>query len=73
MTKWDTTEKTSKLALASLNINIDGIADKNIKEGILLLFNLIEDLSSTRRKQQEEIQRLRDENNILKGDTTALT
>jgi len=64
----DNSGKTNKSALASLNINIDGIADKNIREGILILFNLIEDLSSTVKKQQEEIQRLRDENNRLKGE-----
>lgn len=51
-----------------LKIDIEGISDKNIKEGILLLFNLIEELSSTIRELHEENQRLRDEVSRLKGE-----
>ncbi len=54
--------------LEQLNINLDNITDEKIKETILYLFNLIEDLSATVRKLQEENQRLRDEINRLKGE-----
>jgi regulator of replication initiation timing len=38
------------------------------RQAIVLLYNLIEDLSATIRELQEENQRLRDENNKLKGE-----
>jgi len=54
--------------LENLDIDLKCIADKKIKATILLLFSRVEDLSSTVHKQQQEIQRLRDENNRLKGE-----
>ena len=54
--------------LEQLNINLVGIKDAKVKETILYLFNLIEELSSTNRELQQENQRLRDENNRLKGE-----
>ncbi|RZB31081.1 MAG: hypothetical protein AEth_00782 [Candidatus Argoarchaeum ethanivorans] len=57
-----------KSALEQLNINLEGIADKKIKEAILGLFNIIEQQAGTNRKLQQENQRLRDEINRLKGE-----
>lgn len=54
--------------LERLNIELDSITDEKIKETILYLFNLIEELSETVRQLQKENQRLRDENNRLKGE-----
>ncbi|MBI4217928.1 MAG: transposase [Elusimicrobia bacterium] len=54
--------------MEQLNISLDSIQDEKIKETIHGLFNLIEDQAATIRQQQEEIQRLRDENNRLKGE-----
>lgn len=57
-----------KSLLEQLNIDLDCIQDKKIKETIEALFNLIEAQAATIRKLQEENQRLRDENNRLKGE-----
>ncbi len=54
--------------LERVDINLDKIVDEKVKETILLLYNLIEDLSSTIRELQIENQKLRDENNLLKGE-----
>ena len=51
-----------------LNIDVNSLGDENIRQAIMLLYNLVEDLSSTIRELQEENQRLRDENNKLKGE-----
>jgi len=59
-------EKQSRLE--QLNINLDAIPDGKIKEAILFLFNLIEELSATVGQLQQENQGLRDENNRLKGE-----
>jgi hypothetical protein len=59
-------EKKNKLD--SLNIMLDNIQDEQTKATIKYLFNLIEDLSKSNREKDEEIQRLRDENNRLKGE-----
>lgn len=61
-------QSTTKSTLEKLDINLDVIADEKIREAILLLYNLVEDLYGTNRKLQEEIQKLRDENNRLKGE-----
>ena len=53
--------------IEQLNINLKGITDAKVKETILYLFNLIEELSTTNRELQQEIQQLGDENNRLKG------
>ncbi|MES0336242.1 MAG: hypothetical protein SFH39_07795 [Candidatus Magnetobacterium sp. LHC-1] len=42
--------------------------DVEVKNGVYLLYNLIEDLSSTNRDLQVENQKLRDEINRLKGE-----
>ena len=54
--------------LERLNINLEEIADEKIREALLGLFNIIEDQAETIRRHQKEIQRLRDENNRLKGE-----
>jgi hypothetical protein len=58
----------NKTVLDPLNILLDDIEDEKIKSTILYLFNLIEELSKSNREKDEEIQRLRDENNRLKGE-----
>ena len=57
-----------KSMLENLDIDPDKIDNKKIKETILYLFNLIEDLASGNRELQIENQKLRDENNRLKGE-----
>jgi hypothetical protein len=57
-----------KRLLEGFKIEVDGIKDNKVKEGILLLFNLVEDLTSTVRSLQEENQKLRDEISRLKGE-----
>lgn len=54
--------------LEQLDINLDDILDEKIKKILLSLFNIIEDKEAAIRKYQQEIQRLRDENNRLKGE-----
>ena len=53
--------------LESLSFNFSDLKG-NFKTAFELLINLIEKLSSENREFQEEIQRLRDENNRLKGE-----
>jgi Transposase IS66 family len=50
------------------DLDLSSIADDRLREGLLRLLNLVEELSTTVRQQAEEIQRLRDENNRLKGE-----
>jgi len=57
-----------KAVFEKLNIDVNSLGDENIRQAIVLLYNLIEDLSTTIRELQEENQRLRDENNRLKGE-----
>ena len=49
-------------------IDLSGIHDENARQLVVRLLNLIEDLSADLRDAQAEIQRLRDENNRLKGE-----
>ena len=49
-------------------IDLSLIEDEKARELIQRLFNLIEKLSADWRDAQIEIQRLRDENNRLKGE-----
>ena len=49
-------------------IDLSNIRDENSRELIVRLMNLIEAVSSDLRDAQAEIQRLRDENNRLKGE-----
>lgn len=50
------------------DLDLAGIQDHRARALIVRLLNLIEDLSADLRAAQEEIQRLRDENNHLKGE-----
>ena len=50
------------------NLDLKAIQDDNARELIRRLLNLIEQLSADLREAQLEIQRLRDENNRLKGE-----
>jgi hypothetical protein len=50
------------------DLDLTGIQDERARALIVRLLNLIEDLSADLRAAQEEIQRLRDENNRLKGE-----
>ena len=49
-------------------IDLSGIKEENARQLIVRLLNLIEDVSADLRAAQAEIQRLRDENNRLKGE-----
>ena len=57
-----------KAVFEKLNIDVNSLGDENISRAILLLYNLVEDLSSSIRELQEENQRLRDEISRLKGE-----
>jgi hypothetical protein len=50
------------------NVDLSGIQDENARQLIVRLLNLIEAVSTDLREAQAEIQRLRDENNRLKGE-----
>jgi hypothetical protein len=50
------------------NLDLNAIQDENARELIRRLLNLIEQLTADLREAQVEIQRLRDENNRLKGE-----
>jgi hypothetical protein len=50
------------------NLDLTSIQDENVRELIGRLLNMIEKLSADLRDAQAEIQRLRDENNRLKGE-----
>ncbi len=50
------------------DLDLAGIQDERARALIVRLLNLIEDLSADLRAAQDEIQRLRDENNRLKGE-----
>src|SRR3972149_4583659 len=49
-------------------LDLNAIQDENTRQLIRRLLNLIEQLSADWREAQVEIQRLRDENNRLKGE-----
>ena len=50
------------------DLDLSGITDERARTLIVRLLNLLETVSSDLRSAQEEIQRLRDENNRLKGE-----
>jgi FtsZ-binding cell division protein ZapB len=51
------------------NFDMQSIQDvEQARRAIVMLFNLLEDLTSENRNLQAEVQRLRDENNRLKGE-----
>ena len=54
--------------LENLDIDVDGIKDGKVRGIILNLLNVIEYLMAEYHKSKQEIQRLRDENNRLKGE-----
>jgi hypothetical protein len=57
-----------KEILKQLPITLDDVKDEKIRETFLLLFHLIEELSSENRTLKQENQCLRDELNHLKGE-----
>ena len=50
------------------DLDLSNIADEQARRAIQLLLNLVETLAAENRSLREEIQRLRDENNRLKGE-----
>lgn len=56
------------VSLAGLGIELGSIQDEKVREAIILLFNLIEELSSDNKTLREDNQKLRDENAHLKGE-----
>ena len=50
------------------NLDLSRIADESVRQCIIHLMNLVEELSADLRAAQEEVQRLRDEINRLKGE-----
>jgi regulator of replication initiation timing len=50
------------------NFDPNTIEDENLRQVFITLMNLVETLSAKVKEQAEEIQRLRDENNRLKGE-----
>src|SRR5437588_12629779 len=50
------------------NFDPNSIEDEGIRQVVLYLMNLVENLHAKVQEQAEEIQRLRDENNRLKGE-----
>jgi hypothetical protein len=51
------------------NMDLSNIQDESARQLVVQLLNLVEALSADLRDAQAEIQRLRDENNRLKGET----
>ena len=49
-------------------IDLSNIQDENARQLIVRLMNLVEAVTTDLRNAQAEIQRLRDENNRLKGE-----
>lgn len=56
------------ITLEQLGIDMGNIKDPQIRKAIVQMYNLVEELSSENRTQREEIQRLRDERALLKGE-----
>src|SRR5439155_16767129 len=50
------------------DLDLSNSADEHARRAIQLLLNLVETLAAENRSLREEIQRLRDENNRLKGE-----
>jgi regulator of replication initiation timing len=50
------------------NFDPNAIEDEGVRQVVLYLMNLVENLHAKVQEQAEEIQRLRDENNRLKGE-----
>lgn len=57
-----------KGAIEGINIDVDGIAEPAIKAVVKQLLNIIEVLTAENKQLKEGIQKLRDENNHLKGE-----
>jgi hypothetical protein len=58
----------TQVAQVLQTIDPEGIADSNVRQTMVILLNLIEQLNLEVKKLREENQRLRDENNRLKGE-----
>lgn len=65
-----TQKPSSEEVVSALLQSIDPaeIADEGVRQTVELLLNLIEQLNAKNKKLEEEIQKLRDENNRLKGE-----
>jgi hypothetical protein len=57
-----------KKAISEIELDIDSINDPAAKIIIVRLLNIIEELSKDNKSLREEVQKLRDENNRLKGE-----
>ncbi len=55
-------------SLQELGIDLESMTDPKIKKAMVLLFNLIEELSSENSTLREENQQLRNEIALLKGE-----
>ena len=62
------TKANIQIKLEDLGIDLASMPEGGMKEALVQLFNLVEELSSTIRELQEENQKLRDEINRLKGE-----
>jgi len=60
--------ETVTIKLEKLNIKTDMISDEKIRNGVLTLFSLIEELCEENEQLKKENQKLRDENAKLKGE-----
>lgn len=65
-----TQKRSSEQLIVTLVQSIDPkeIADEGVRQTVELLLNLIEQLNTKNKQLEEEIQKLRDENNRLKGE-----
>ncbi len=50
------------------DLDLSAIADERVRQGMVLLLNLVEELKRENSELRAEVQRLRDENNRLKGE-----
>src|SRR5450759_844942 len=50
------------------DLDLSAIADERVRQGMVLLLNLVEELKREKLRLRAENQRLRDENNRLKGE-----
>ena len=60
--------KNEITSLENLELNLEEIKDENIRKSIQFVFNITEAQAAQIKKLQEENQKLRDENNLLKGE-----
>ncbi len=56
------------MKIENIGINLDEIKNENTRKAIQFLFNIIEQQATKIKKLESENQKLRDENNLLKGE-----